>query len=226
MSYNTLPLKYRPQTDLFYCNECHQSMHWETLGTGLILRCDHCHHAVMTELVDIEAARISRLAYLSAQKSASKHHRAVKLQHPEKFVGKRVPRNYDWDGYMVGDYALCDDCRRLFHCDDMHSLLYPLCPADWELQRKLHIEEPMSFCLDCLTRLEREADVIDPEWRVRQGLSSPIEAKPDMAQAACAITSEHGAPIDKLTATDPRNTISGYLEAKRSQVTTPESDEE
>lgn len=109
-----------------------------------------------------------------AKNSVANPRRTVKLQHPEKFIGKRVPRNYDWDGYMVGDFALCDDCQRLFRIDDMHALLQPQTQADAELQRKLHTEEAQSYCPDCLTKLEREADAIDPEWRVRHGLARPF----------------------------------------------------
>ena len=99
-----------------------------------------------------------------------------KIRTPEAWVGKRVD-HLDWehsvspeDGRMVWwNYDICDDCQRFFKTDDLHALLYPQSEADWVLQKKLHVEEAQSFCPDCLSWIEDEADAIDPDWRKRHG---------------------------------------------------------
>ena len=92
-----------------------------------------------------------------------------KVQNPEAWYGKRLPKGMEWE-HVWRMIDKCDDCQKMYHPNNLHSLLYPVTEADFILQKALHIEEAQSFCPDCLAAIEKEADAIDPEWRKRHGL--------------------------------------------------------
>lgn len=94
---------------------------------------------------------------------------AFYMRNPAKWIGKTCPSNLKWSHHL-GTIDKCDDCQRLFATDDLHALLYPISPDDFNLQRSLRIEEAQGFCPDCLELLERDADSVDPDWRRRHGL--------------------------------------------------------
>ena len=93
-----------------------------------------------------------------------------KMRRPEKWVGKLV-KHLDWETDWYWEHDLCDWCRRFFRFEDLHSLLYPQSPEDWTLQKRLHVEEAMGFCPDCLIELEIRADAVDSDWRRRHWLA-------------------------------------------------------
>jgi hypothetical protein len=96
--------------------------------------------------------------------SVEQNLKSVKIiRNPEKWIGKRTPKNYD-DSAMQLDYCTCDHCRRWYKWDDLHNLLYPVSSYDTWLQKQLHIEEAEGYCPECLTRLECEAEKIDADW--------------------------------------------------------------
>ena len=92
-----------------------------------------------------------------------------KMQNPEAWIGKRIPRNIDANQIDL-EYDFCDNCQKLYRATELHALLYPQTKADWGLQQKLHVEEAQGFCPDCLNEIEMAADKIDPNWHKRTGI--------------------------------------------------------
>lgn len=104
---------------------------------------------------------------------AKRHKR--QMRNPEKWIGKLVPGDMELvqtigNGRELIMYDTCDNCQAFHRLNNLHALLWPMSEADWKLQKALHVEEAQGFCPDCLGWFETEADKLDPEWRMRQGL--------------------------------------------------------
>ena len=86
------------------------------------------------------------------------------MRNPEKWLGRFLPVDLDADSIPNG-YTWCDECNKLIHSNEFHSVVSIECAEDWNILDALHIDLAEGFCQFCTDIFTDKAVKINPNFK-------------------------------------------------------------